>query len=511
MSKLLSELPVGSLVKDTSTEYNGQPIIFRILEHGHTGDPSGSTTLDTRDIISLKCFDAREPNNNSNSDRQNYGNNRYAYSNLLHWLNSNETNWYTAKHQTDHEPSYDCVWSNGNNPINPYASESGFLTNFSSELRNALQTVTKRTALAIVDGGGYEDYEDVQSKLFLLSTTEAGLANENSIAEGSIYSYYSTDGANRRKKNLANEDAKGNYSSATNPWYWWLRTPYSSNSCSVRRVCTDGSLDYGDAYYGGYGVSPAFCLLSSQKVSDTTDDDGAYVLEWNAAPTITTSSNSLGYQYNPFSVTFTVSDAEGDSVTVTTKIDNGQAETLAGSNGSYTYTIDSTAFGDLALGSHTITISASDGVNTATQNITFTKATNANPTVTPDNTNMGYQTQGFTFGYTVIDTDGDSCTVTLELDGNVVQTNSNVASGTRLTYEVATVALGLLSGGTHTFTITAEDGKYGVGQATATFSVLNLNGESDNKLVTLGQVKAIADAVLNKVAAKLSAIENNGD
>ena len=124
---------------------------------------------------------------------------------------------------------------------------------------------------------------------------------------------------------------------------------------------------------------------------------------------------------------------------------------------------------------------------------------------------MGYQTQGFSLGYTVTDTDGDSCTVVLELDGNVVQTNSNVASGTRLTYEVTTIALGLLSGGTHTFTITVEDGKYGVGQATVTFSVLNLNGESDNKLVTLGQVKAIADAVLNKVAVKLSTIENNGD
>ena len=97
-----------------------------------------------------------------------------------------------------------------------------------------------------------------------------------------------------------------------------------------------------------------------------------------------------------------------------------------------------------------------------------------------------------------------------------MQTNSNVASGTRLTYEVTAIALGLLSGGTHTFTITAEDGKYGVGQATATFSVLNLNGESDNKLVTLGQAVQLSNEVLRKVANKsyltqTDAVANSSD
>ena len=47
MPKLLSSLPVGAVVKDTGTTYNGQPILFKVMEHGHAGDPAGSTAATT--------------------------------------------------------------------------------------------------------------------------------------------------------------------------------------------------------------------------------------------------------------------------------------------------------------------------------------------------------------------------------------------------------------------------------------------------------------------------------
>ena len=47
MPKLLSTLPVGAVIKDTGTTYNGNPILFKVLEHGHAGDPDGSTALIT--------------------------------------------------------------------------------------------------------------------------------------------------------------------------------------------------------------------------------------------------------------------------------------------------------------------------------------------------------------------------------------------------------------------------------------------------------------------------------
>ena len=82
MAKLLSSLPVGALVKDVGTTYNEVPIIWQIMEHGHDGDPEGSTALIAQKIIMIKCFDANEPEN-SNMDIQKYGNGRYLYSNIF--------------------------------------------------------------------------------------------------------------------------------------------------------------------------------------------------------------------------------------------------------------------------------------------------------------------------------------------------------------------------------------------------------------------------------------------
>lgn len=40
--------------------------------------------------------------------------------------------------------------------------------------------------------------------------------------------------------------------------WWWLVTPRAGNAYGARLVGTDGSLDYGSAYYGARGVRPAF-------------------------------------------------------------------------------------------------------------------------------------------------------------------------------------------------------------------------------------------------------------
>jgi len=49
--------------------------------------------------------------------------------------------------------------------------------------------------------------------------------------------------------------------------WWWLITPYSATSNgyshSVRRVGTAGTLNYGNACYGGDGVRPALTLKSN--------------------------------------------------------------------------------------------------------------------------------------------------------------------------------------------------------------------------------------------------------
>ena len=185
MAKLLSALPVGSVVKSTNTKYNGKVIRWIV---GTQDTANGRTGLVAEKMITLKCFDAKEPSN-TNSDRKNYGNNRHIYSNLLQWLNSNAAAgaWYSAKHSADAPPTNANVWNN----YNEYDAWAGFLAmldpKFVAELLTTTQTVARNT---VTDGGSYET---VTSKMFLPSTTEVGLANENNIAEGTLLALFSND------------------------------------------------------------------------------------------------------------------------------------------------------------------------------------------------------------------------------------------------------------------------------------------------------------------------------
>ena len=53
--------------------------------------------------------------------------------------------------------------------------------------------------------------------------------------------------------------------------WWWLITPYASYAYYARHVGTDGSLGYGDAYYGNLGVRPAFFVESGITLSMEPD------------------------------------------------------------------------------------------------------------------------------------------------------------------------------------------------------------------------------------------------
>jgi hypothetical protein len=427
MAKKLSTLPVGALVKDTLSTYKGAHPIFRVLEHGHTGDPSGSTTLDFRDIICLKAFDAKEPNN-PNSDRKNYGNNRYLYSNILQWLNSTAAggSWYSAQHTYDQAPTPKSNTAN----YNEYASEAGFLSFMSAQFRAALKTVSKTTVKnTVTDGGGSEA---VSSKIFLLSTTEVGLANESSIAEGSVYSYYSSGGNNGRKKNLMNDAAKGDYTSATSPWFWWLRTPHASNSYGVRVVGAGGTLFSDYAYTGNYGVAPAFCVSSDLVVSDTTDTDGAYTILWNAAPTVTPTSHNYGSISSPPAITVEVVDADGDAYTGVVKLNGTQKQTFSGTGtGSHTLDMDAIWAAATINASNSLVVTVTDtasNVTTVTYTFTKTNSAPAAPTITNLANNRRIPSAGYVNFTIGSDPEGNHQSVKLQASAN-----SSFASPTEYT------------------------------------------------------------------------------
>lgn len=273
MARLLSSLPVGAKVVDTATKYYGKPITWLVGGHDHYAQ--GQSVLVSEKIITLKAFDAIEANN-ANGTRRNYGNNRYSVSNIRQWLNSNESSWYTPQHSADAPPTNDNVRS-GNND---YDQEKGFLTNFSASLRNALITTPLTTAKnAVTDGGGSEIVSD---RVFLLSNTEVGFANENNIVEGKLLPLFNSD-TSRMAYPTADTVTNSEYKSATDltaskPWFYWLRSPSTSDSEIMRGVKSSGTLHNTDAYNGTCGVRPALNLSSVIKVSDNVNSNGAYEL-----------------------------------------------------------------------------------------------------------------------------------------------------------------------------------------------------------------------------------------
>ena len=268
MSQSISALPVKAKVKDTSTTYYGVPIIWEIGDKNHAGYPANSVTLVAANILKLACFDAKE-NGNGDNNRRNYGNNRYSLSNLRQWLNKAGSPWYQAQHGADAAPTNANVWNN----YNEYDDEAGFLTGFSAQMLAAILNTTLTVAKASVDGGGSETVTD---KVFLLSKAEVGLGAENGVSEGSTLAMFS-DNTSRQCRPTAqavsNSEYKTSSLSASQYWYYYLRSPYASDSYSVRVVYSDGALDLYNAYLGSNGVRPALYLKSDISVSLDGDDE----------------------------------------------------------------------------------------------------------------------------------------------------------------------------------------------------------------------------------------------
>ena len=276
----IGTMPVGTAIEvPVLSAYQsrfGAKIVFKIADKNHSGYPSNSVTLITEKIVQLMCSDAKEPSN-SNKDRQNYGNNRHIHSNILQWLNSNATagNWYSAKHEQDAPPTNENVYEN----YNEYDAWAGFLAmldpNFVAELLTTTLTVVKSTT----DGGSYETFT---AKMFLASTTEVGLANENSIAEGSLLALFSNDAsrvAYPTTECVSNSEYTNTNFTTSKGWYWWLRTPNSSSAYVVRLVSYGGTLDSNSgAYSADRGVRPLCNLDSDVRVSSTPNADGSYSL-----------------------------------------------------------------------------------------------------------------------------------------------------------------------------------------------------------------------------------------
>lgn len=465
MAQKLSNLPVGAKVKDNLSKYNGKPIIWKIADKNHNGYPSNSVTLITDKIISIKAFDGKE-SKNSNSDRSSYGNNYYKYSNLLQWLNSDKNSWYTAQHGADAPPT------SGNTTYNPYDSEPGFLYNFSKNFKESMLETSLKTVRHSLDGGGSEN---VVSKMFLASSTEVGLANENGIAEGSKFPIF--DGDSSRKAYPTQEAVnKSNYTgvNTSNSHWWWLRTPYTSYSCDVRLVYGDGSLSWDGAYYGYYGVRPLCNLQSGILVSNDTDSDGAYTIEWNQPPTTPTGITVPTKVQAGKTVEITwgsSTDPEGNSVgyTLERKVDERSYDRIyKGINRSYQDTITK------GWQKVSYRVKAYDNYGLESGYATSNERTvnnNEDPVINSNSSSsLGTKAGAFSLAYSVTDPDaGQSLNVKEYLNG-VEKRSFTATSGTNYNFNISSTEWLEILNGEQTIKIIATDSEGGQSEKEFKFS-----------------------------------------
>ena len=98
----------------------------------------------------------------------------------------------------------------------------------------------------------------------------------------------------------------------------------------------------------------------------------------NAAPVINCGTSSLGEIAEPFSVTYSVSDEDADTMTITEKIDGTTIRSYSapsGSSGEQTFNPSALQWLITLNGSHTATITADDGKGgVTTHSISFTRA-----------------------------------------------------------------------------------------------------------------------------------------
>ena len=236
-----------------------------------------------------------------------------------------------------------------------------FISLIDADIRNAIKQVkipyTNYSNNNVMSGSN-----GLSCKVFLLSGTEVGFSG---------VSYMNTEGAKLSYFDSASKRVAYNGSSAA---IWWLRSPYTSRNYNVWYVYTDGSYD-GNWYNRSYGVRPAFILPSTLVVSD----DGTVSV--NTAPTVSTDGAALGEKNTAFAWRYTVTDADGDTLTVTEKLDGKAAKTRTGVASGTTMTFeqaaDAAGFQRVLNGRHTLTVEVSDGKETTSASATFTKAVHA--------------------------------------------------------------------------------------------------------------------------------------
>lgn len=284
--------------------YMGKPIIWRcvsfekILGYDKDGNPimdATNTSTEYKEgylplmfsdkILCFKAFDASGDDTSGShgwgkhpEDRKENGSNYWGDSNIRCWLNSNNEN---------------VVWACGNSPsldkirtvykCDEYVNESGFLTNFSLEELNGIQTVNQKQLLSDEEYGVHNtvlsfttsidrvaaNYQEAYSErvvdtMFLLDVQQIyNVYNNSELLDVNYWRSEVSDTLKMDYKNRFNMEINSALCAT------WLRTPgnqYIFDESDYVRFIGNGSdyRDIGCAYAkASYGIRPAFFLAEN--------------------------------------------------------------------------------------------------------------------------------------------------------------------------------------------------------------------------------------------------------
>ncbi|MDD4510831.1 MAG: DUF6273 domain-containing protein [Oscillospiraceae bacterium] len=248
-------------------------------------------------------------------------------------------------------------WHSSN--VNAYATctldawfNGEYFNSLPADIRGQIAAVT----IPYTPGNGSTGLSSISRKVFAVSATELGHTHSYLNAEGTAL-------ANAATLKIATD-------SGGTAKVQWTRSPNTSSTAHAWYANTVGSFGSGNCSSTS-GARPAFTLPSTLSV----DDDGNITV--NTAPVINYSGNtSLGDKSEGFTVTYHITDADGDAVTVTEKMDGATKRTHCPTLGAYQQfqAVLPANFQTILNGAHTLLLEATDGKAAATPvSITFTK------------------------------------------------------------------------------------------------------------------------------------------
>ena len=259
----LSSLPLGTIIKDPLTKYNGQPIEWIIVGKDYSGAPEGSVTLLAKHVLSFKAFSGATA--------------EYPRG-TVSWQDSHIREWLNQKAPLNGKVGP------GQVVYNPYDTEPGFLADFNERFIDSIQETTLQTRV----NGKKTVYETID-KVFFLSQYEAGLPTdvfgEDVEQEGvplpaevhNLIRYaYPTPEA------CAADDT--GFRSPEFPTGWYFRTPSSSVTGEYIRFYSANPDHQGNWYNIAYpnngtvGVRPALNIRANIFVDEKPDAENVYTL-----------------------------------------------------------------------------------------------------------------------------------------------------------------------------------------------------------------------------------------